>query len=104
MLHENEAAAAAIVGDGFAAEQRLAIYRNTFVGSLTKALCLTYPAVDRLVGSAFFAAAAQAFMHERPPRSAWLDDYGADFPEFLGSFAPAASLPTSPISPGSNGR
>ena len=25
--------------------------------------------------------------------SAWLDDYGADFPDFLAAFAPAASLP-----------
>jgi len=92
VLHENDAPAATIIGDRLAAEQRLAIYRNTFVGSLTRALRLTYPAVDRLVGRAFFDGVAQAFMRERPPHSAWLDAYGADFPEFLGSFAPSGSL------------
>jgi len=93
VLGVNDAASTMICGDGFAAEQRLAIHRNTFTGSLTKALRLTYPAVDRLVGSAFFDGAAHVFVHELPPRSAWLDDYGADFPEFLAAFAPAASLP-----------
>lgn len=93
VLHVNDAPATMICGDGFAAEQRLAIHRSTYTGSLTKALRLTYPAVDRLVGSAFFDGAAHAFVHELPPRSAWLDDYGADFPEFLAAFAPAASLP-----------
>ena len=89
---EDEAAATMICADGFVAEQRLAIHRNTFVASITKALRLTYPAVDRLVGSEFFDGAAHAFVQERPPRSAWLDDYGADFPDFLAAFAPAASL------------
>ena len=93
VLHQNDAAIAAIVGDGLAVEQRLAIYRNTFVGSLVKALRLTYPAVDRLVGVEFFNGAAEAFAHERPPRSALLDEYGVEFPEFLEHFAPAASLP-----------
>jgi len=90
---QDEAAATMICADGFIAEQRLAIHRNTFVASLTKVLRLTYPAVDRLVGSEFFDGAARAFVRERPPRSAWLDDYGADFPDFLAAFAPAASLP-----------
>ena len=93
VLHQNDAAIAAIVGDGLAAEQRLAIYRNTFVGSLGKALRLTYPAIDRLVGADFFDGAAQAFVHDRPPRSAWLDEYGTEFAEFLERFPPAASVP-----------
>lgn len=74
------------------AERRLAIYRNTFDSSLTKALRLSFPAVDRLVGAEFFDGAAMAFIRDYPPRSAALNDYGSDFPEFLSEFPPAASL------------
>jgi hypothetical protein len=71
---------------------RLDIYRNTFVGSLTKALRLTYPATCRLVGDDFFDATAGAFMAEHPPGCAYLDLYGAQLPEFLLHFRPAAGL------------
>ena len=81
-----------VVGDGLAPEQRLAIYRNTFDANLANALRLSYPAVHRLVGAQFFEAAARTFAHELPPRAAWLDEYGAEFPEFLAGFPPAASL------------
>ena len=40
------------------------IYRNTFLLSLTKALRLTYPVVQRLVGEEFFEATAQRFVTE----------------------------------------
>jgi Putative DNA-binding domain len=71
---------------------RLDIYRNTFVTGVTKALCLSYPAVHLLVGDDFFAAAAGIFIARNPPRAAYLDQYGADFPEFLEQFPPAAAL------------
>ena len=89
---DNNAAAGYIVGDGLAPEQRLSVYRNTFVSSLTNALRLSYPAVHRLVGAEFFEGAAQVFVRERPPSSAYLDEYGSEFPEFLANFSPAASL------------
>ena len=71
----------------------LAIYAGTRRDTLTRALALTFPAVQRLVGADFFEAAAQRFMHESPPASACLDDYGAAWPEFLAAFEPAAELP-----------
>ena len=92
LLCEDSDAAAYIVADGLAPEQRLSIYRNTFVGALTTALRLSFPAVHRLVGAEFFDGAASIFVHERPPRGAYLDNYGAEFPEFLTRFPPAASL------------
>jgi hypothetical protein len=76
-----------------APEARLNVYRNTFVGTLTTALRLSFPAVYRLVGAEFFESAARLFIEAEPPRSAWLDDYGDAFPEFLARFARAASLP-----------
>ena len=71
---------------------RLDIYRNTFVTGVTKALRLSYAAVHRLVGDDFFAAAAGVFIAGNQPRSAYLDQYGAEFPEFLERFQPAAAL------------
>jgi hypothetical protein len=76
-----------------AAVARLNIYRNTFMTSLTKALRLCYHVVQRLVGEEFFEAAAQLFVTQNPPRAAYLDQYGSDFPEFLRHLQPAASVP-----------
>ncbi|HEY6456080.1 MAG TPA: putative DNA-binding domain-containing protein [Steroidobacteraceae bacterium] len=70
----------------------LAIHRNTCVGTLSNALSLTFPAVLRLVGAGFFDTAAQEFMRVEPPRSACLDDYGQQFPDFLAHFPHAAGL------------
>ncbi|HVA15369.1 MAG TPA: DNA-binding domain-containing protein, partial [Stellaceae bacterium] len=81
-----------IIPDGLAPQSRLNIYRNTFVGTLTTALRLSFPAVYRLVGAAFFESAARIFIEAEPPDSAYLDDYGETFPDFLARFAPAASL------------
>ena len=92
VLRDDSDAAAYIVDDGLPAERRLAVYRNTFDGSLTRALRLSFPAIHRLVGAEFFEAATQSFVHEQPPHSAWLDEYGAGFAESLARFPPAASL------------
>jgi hypothetical protein len=85
-------AAPYIVSDGFTAAERLNVYRNTFLASLTTALRLSYPAVHRLVGEEFFEGAAQCFIEAAPPRSAYLNTYGAGFADFLAAFPHAASL------------
>jgi putative DNA-binding protein len=90
---EDGDAALHVVADGIEPAARLKVYRSTFLASLTAALRLSYPAVHRLVGEAFFEGVAQIFVAERPPRSAYLDEYGADFAEFLARFPPAASVP-----------
>lgn len=82
-----------IVADGMAAADRVAIYRNTYVAVLTRALRLSYPAVGHLVGDAFFDQAARAFIAEQPARSAWLDEYGEGFAEFLADFRSADAVP-----------
>jgi len=81
---------AAMLADGLA--DRLNIYRNTVLLGLTNALRLSFPAVHRLVGNDFFAGAAAIFIAGHPPGAAWLDHYGAGFPDFLRRFPPAASL------------
>ncbi|MBB4517498.1 hypothetical protein GGD68_006301 [Paraburkholderia fungorum] len=95
--HDEAGAIAHIVAAGGVAPQdRLAVYRNTFAQTLIRALRLSYPAVDRLVGAEFFDAAAHEFVLRHPPRSSYLDEYGGEFADFLGQFAPAASVPYLP--------
>ncbi|MBK8174759.1 MAG: putative DNA-binding domain-containing protein [Rhodospirillales bacterium] len=81
-----------VVADGIAAVDRLRVYRNTAFSVLTDALRLTYPAVDRLVGTAFFDGAAAAFIRQHPPKGAYLTEYGAAFADFLAAFPPAAEI------------
>ena len=88
-----EAVAESIVARGIAPLARLAIYRNNVTGNLTGALRLSFPAVERLVGADFFAAAAARFLAAAQPRQANLYDWGDAFPDFLRSFQPAAPLP-----------
>ncbi|HEY2532290.1 MAG TPA: DNA-binding domain-containing protein [Xanthobacteraceae bacterium] len=96
LLDDADPAATAMLAGILAPDDRLSIYRNTSRATLTNALRLTYPAVQRLVGEEFFAAAADVFITNEPPHSAWLDLYGEGFAEFLQSFRPAAGLPYLP--------
>ena len=92
LLDTDDATVAAAFSDVLAPADRLSIYRNTSRTALTNALRLNFPAVHRLVGEDFFAAAADTFIAYEPPHTAWLDLYGEGFPEFLRSFEPAAAL------------
>ncbi len=92
LLDGGDVAIAAVLADAVAPADRLSIYRNTSRATLTKALRLNFPAVERLVGEDFFAAAADRFIAHEPPRIAWLDLYGERFPEFLQGFEPSAAL------------
>ncbi len=89
---DTSAAARMIAPGRISAEAAIGIYRNTFIGAATKALKLSYPAIELLTGEDFFAAAADVFIAEFPPASGCLDDYGANFAEFLSRFEPAAGL------------
>jgi hypothetical protein len=92
LIGGDDAAVTAFLADRAAAD-RLNIYRNTFIVSLTKVLTICYPVVKRLVGADFFEGAAQLCVAQHPPRAAYLDHYGSEFPEFLRHFSAASSLP-----------
>ena len=92
LQREDGDAAGYVLGDGLTPQQRLGIYHNTFVATLITALRLSYPAIHGLVGAEFFDGCAQVFVHELPPRGAYLNEYGGEFPEFLERFPPATSL------------
>ena len=92
LLGDPSGAAVLIDADDIPASDRLAIYRNTSRSVMTTALRLTFPAVNCLVGDAFFDMVAARFIKCHPPDSACLDDYGADFPDFLRSVPESAYL------------
>jgi len=96
LARDDSAAVNHIVDDLVPAADRLRIYRNTFIGTLISALRLTFPVVERLVGQDFFEGSAAAFVERHPPRSAYLNEYGAAFGDFLAEFPPASSLPYLP--------
>lgn len=78
---------------GKAALKRYAVYRNNVVAGLAGALEEIFPAVCRIVGEAFFAGMARAYLRACPPRAPLLFGYGKDFPGFVKRFAPARDLP-----------
>lgn len=73
------------------AETRFAVYRNNVAHSLAKALAARFPVVERLVGTAFFAAMAQVYLAAHRPESPVLYQWGQSFPDFLTGFAPLAA-------------
>lgn len=73
-------------------ERRFGVYRNNVRVGLTGALAARFPATEAIVGADFFAAMAQAFIAEHPPRSPLLLTYGDDFADFVEGFAPAQGL------------
>lgn len=73
--------------------RRFAVYRNTVAASLVRALGASFPAVEALVGEAFFRGLALLFLRAHPPRSPVLHEWGEAFPDFIAAFPPAAPLP-----------
>jgi hypothetical protein len=92
LLDDTAIAASVLLDEALVPADRLNIYRNTSRTTLIKALRLNFPAVERLVGEEFFAAAADMFITQEPPGTAWLDLYGESFPKFLQGFETAAML------------
>lgn len=96
LYHGGDEACTHVIANGLAPDARLGIYRNTASSALATALRLSFPAVQYLTGPEFFEGAARLFAAEALPRSAWLDEYGADFPAFLARLPQAAALPYLP--------
>lgn len=74
------------------AQPGFAVYRNTVTKGCVDALQANYPAIARLVGEAWFRAAAVVFARAHPPSHPALLDYGAGFADFLAAFPPAQEL------------
>ena len=72
-------------------ERRFAVYRNNVAAGLIRALASRFPVAEKIVGEAFFAGMAQAFITQHPPRSPLLLNYGDGFADFVETFDPAAA-------------
>src|SRR5262245_34112282 len=82
-----------ILEEGFSAAQRLRIYRNTCRSTLAATLRMVYPAVERLVGRDFFDAAAEQYVARCPAGTAYLNQYGRAFAQFLARLPSASGVP-----------
>ena len=74
-------------------KRRFDVYRNNVTAGMIGALQATFPAVETLVGTKFFAAAARIYLAKNPPRSPILFQYGETFGDFLDHFEPASKVP-----------
>jgi hypothetical protein len=93
VLRGDPAIAPQVATGPFTAQEHLQLYRNNVFVSLTDALGAIYEVVQRLVGADFFATACRHYIPDHPPAAANLHAFGAGFPAFLESYAPAMALP-----------
>jgi hypothetical protein len=80
-------------GGPFTPQQRMQVYKNNTQLILTDILLQTFPAVTKLVDEKFMRFAAHEFISQHPPASGDMNDYGADFPDFLKKFPALAGHP-----------
>ena len=85
-----------LVGDAARNAELLAVYRGNAVANASKALALSYPVIEKIVGEEFFSGLCRAFWAVSPSRSGDLNEYGSDFAEFLTDFPHVAELPYLP--------
>jgi hypothetical protein len=82
-----------IRADGISPAVRLGFYRTNVFENYRKALAATYPAVEKLVGSGFFAGLAEEYIRRYPSHSGDVGRHGEQFGEFLRRHACARELP-----------
>ncbi|WP_114326397.1 DNA-binding domain-containing protein [Candidatus Colwellia aromaticivorans] len=70
----------------------MGIYQNSAIANITHSLILTYPVIEKLLGEEFFSAMCREFIYITWPKSGNMDDYGAEFPDFLADFKHAKHL------------
>ncbi|WP_112478779.1 DNA-binding domain-containing protein [Vibrio variabilis] len=70
-----------IVADHFSADDRIQIYRNNFVFSLSEVLEACYPITLQLVGEECFQSMAKHHVIHHPPTTGNVADYGKGFAE-----------------------
>lgn len=93
ILDDPDTGFSALLADGpYPSARLLQVYRNNVCTSLTGALRAVYPVVAQLVGTGFFAYAADSYLRRHPSRSGNLHDFGREFAEFLAAFPAALKL------------
>ncbi len=77
---------------GNPAGKRFDVYRNNVVASLSDALEVAFPVVQKLVGDEFFRAMAGVYVRQHQPTTPQLMFYGESFADFLAGFDPVTHL------------
>jgi hypothetical protein len=72
-----------IMANGVAVAERVDIYRNNLREGFIKALAISFPVIERLVGADYFRQLALEFLRTHPSRSGNLHHLGAPFAPFL---------------------
>lgn len=96
LLAGGDAAASRIRAGKLSARRRLDIYRHNVYSNLRGTLKDIYPVVLAIVGDAFFHQAADLFVQTTPSRSGDLNQFGGEWPAFLGVYPHARELPYLP--------
>ena len=73
--------------------EQLAIYRESILGGMSKALAEVYPVCRQLVGDAFFDHMADAYVLQYVSTTADITCYGEQLAEFIENFEAAGSVP-----------
>jgi hypothetical protein len=86
-------AAPGIRANGISPALRVGFYRTNVFENYRKALASTYPAVEQLVGAAFFGRLAQEYTHLYASHSGDVGRHSAHFAEFLRQHTCSRELP-----------
>ncbi|MEZ8628054.1 DNA-binding domain-containing protein [Vibrio splendidus] len=86
LRYQNNGEHCDIVSDHFTDEQRIQIYRNNFVISLSEVLAATYPLTEMLVGEECFQQMARLHVLSYPSTSGDVSGYGEHFEQTIQAF------------------
>ncbi|MEZ8159030.1 DNA-binding domain-containing protein [Vibrio splendidus] len=86
LRYQNNGEHCDIVSDHFSDEQRIQIYRNNFVISLSEVLAATYPLTEMLVGEECFQQMARLHVLSYPSTSGDVSGYGEHFEQTIQAF------------------
>lgn len=86
-----------IASDKFTADERMQIYRNNFIVSLSEVLSATYPMVEALLGEECFEQIARQHVLSYPLKEGNVVHYGEGFQDTIMQFSQViAQVPYSP--------
>ncbi|MGF1746254.1 DNA-binding domain-containing protein [Vibrio minamisatsumaniensis] len=86
LRYQNNGEHCDIVSDHFTEEQRIQIYRNNFVISLSEVLAATYPLTEMLVGEECFQQMARQHILRYPSTTGDVSGYGEHFAQTIQTF------------------
>ena len=86
LRYQNNGEHCDIVSDHFTDEQRIQIYRNNFVISLSEVLAAAYPLTEMLVGEECFQQMARQHVLSYPSTSGDVSGYGEHFEQTIQAF------------------